>query len=88
MKPCHLWISQYFRLVSASLILVVLALSCTSPNRADTALPGMQVAQQPVPQVTSCCTRFGRCPLDQPQPLKSACYCGSRYGPVAGFACY
>lgn len=79
------WINQLVRLVSASFLIAMLVISCAVLDRADTASRSTQVVQYP--QAWSCCTQDGQCPLSQPQPPESDCYCTSPYGPVPGYAC-
>jgi hypothetical protein len=44
------------------------------------------LAQYPAP-ANACCTPHAPCPLTQPQPIGSGCFCYSPYGPIRGYAC-
>jgi hypothetical protein len=52
----------------------------------ETCNSTMTIAQQ-TQRVWWCCTRYGRCGLNQPKATGSICYCASEAGPVEGAAC-
>jgi hypothetical protein len=86
MKVRNAWITKQFWLVSAFCLIAMMALLFAVSDYADTASHSMQVAQNP-PLVLFCCTQRGQCPLRQPQPAETTCYCTSPYGPIPGYAC-